>query len=328
MSYKGTHVDFRFFSSFHLCYVIVAVFRPFYLVFAYLNFFLFCAHLSASTDPEKDRDNNAELRENIKRLEVEMSRYEKRLEIATEERERLISSLALSNGVKEILEADLKRTAEELKTREEECDYLQKQIQVLTEFESQKQEQRDVEMGEIKGLRREINIARETRIDLEADIKLAKQELKETAERELKLARTVESLKEREAELNTKLAISKEKERKLKELIEDLQASLSAIAVEREENVRDFKSKLLEAKDIPASFVQQIKELNEKAEKYAAERNNFQDKLGRMREDKESLTQRIKILEGQIRKLKNAQASSQQQQPIPVERVYIKHFPS
>lgn len=319
-------LTFDFFSLFHLCYVIVAIFRPFLPYFAYLNFFLFCAHLSASTDPEKDRDNNAELRENIKRLEVEMSRYEKRLEIATEERERLISSLALSNGVKEILEADLKRTVEELKARED--DYLQKQIQVLTEFESQKQEQRDVEMGEIKGLRREINIARETRIDLEADIKLAKQELKETAERELKLARTVESLKEREAELNTKLALSKEKERKLKELIEDLQASLSAIVVEREENVRDFRSKLSEAKDIPASFAQQIKELNEKAEKYAAERNNFQDKLGRMREDKESLTQRIKILEGQIRKLKNSQATNQQQQPIPVERVYIKHFPS
>lgn len=251
-----------------------------------------------------------------------MSRYEKRLEIATEEQERLISSLALANGIKEILEADLRRTTEDLKARERECDYLQKQIQVLTEVESRKHEQRGIEMGEIKELRKEINIARETRIDLEADIKFSKQELKETSERELKLARTVESLKEREAELNTKLALSKEKERKLKESIEDLQMRLSAI-VDKEEDIRDLRSKLRrdasDAKDIPASYTQQIKELNEIAEKYGAEKNSFQDKLERMREDKESLTQRTKMLEGQIKKLKSTQASNQQS--VPIERV-------
>ncbi|XP_014473124.1 PREDICTED: A-kinase anchor protein 9-like isoform X2 [Dinoponera quadriceps] len=271
----------------------------------------------ASSDPKENRDNNAELRDNIKRLEVEMSRYEKRLEIATEERERLISDLALANGRKEILEADLQRTIKELKTREEECDYLQKQIHVLTEAGSRKQEQRDVEMGEIKGLRREINIARETRIDLEADIKYAKQELKETSERELKLARTVESLKEREAELNTKLALSKERERKLKELIEELQASLSA-AIWREEDIRDLRNKLSDAKDIPVNFARQIRELHEKVEKYAAERNYFQDKLARTREEKETSVQHIRALEGQIKRLKNAQASNY---PIPIERL-------
>ncbi|XP_025158189.1 pericentrin isoform X3 [Harpegnathos saltator] len=254
---------------------------------------------AANVDPEKNRDNNAELRKNIKRLEVEMSRYEKRLEIATEERERLISSLALTKGKKEIVEANLQRIAEELKARVEECDYLQ--------------EQRDIEMGEIKGLRREINIAKEARMDQEADIKLAKQELRESAERELKLTRTVESLKEREAELNTKLAFSKERERKLEELVEDLQTNINAAAVEREVDVRDLKSKLSDAKDIPASLVQQVKELNGKVEKYAAERDNLQDKLGRMREDKESLTQRVKMLEEQIKKLN--------QQLVPIERL-------
>lgn len=250
-----------------------------------------------------------------------MSRYEKRLEIATEERERLISSLELANGIKEILQANLRRTAEELKAREDECDYLQKQIQVLSEVGSRKQEQRaNAEMGEIKGLRREINIAKETRIDLEADIKLAKQDLRETSERELKLARIVESLTEREAELNTKLALSKERERKLKESIEELQTSLSTVVIERDEGIRDLRNKLLNAKDIPASFAQQIKELNEKAERYAAERNNFQDKLGKMKEDKESLAQRVKVLEGQIKRLKSMQASNQQHS-VSIERV-------
>lgn len=314
--YTSTLILFNFLLLLTLCLYLLAIFCSCYFGF-HLNFF-FVLYSSTSTDSEKSRDNNTELRENIKRLEYEMSRYEKRLEIATEERERLISSLALANGIKEILEADLRRTTEELKVREKQCDYLQKQIQMLTEVESRKQEQRGVEIGEIKGLRREINIARETMIDLETDIKFAKQELKETSERELKLARTVESLKEREAELNTKLALSKERERKLKELIEDQQTKLS-LAVDREEDIRDLRSKLLDVKDIPASFAQQIKELREKAEKYATERNNFQDKLDKLREEKESLMQRTKMLEGQIKKLKNTPASNQQS--VSIERV-------
>jgi len=233
-----------------------------------------------------------ELRENIKKLENEMSKYEKQLEIATEEQERLISSLALTNGLKEILEADLRRTTDELKAREEECNYLQKQLKMLTE--SMKQGQRDAELDEIEELRREINVAREIRIELEADINHARQELKESSNRELELAHTVDSLKERETELNTRLAISKEKERKLKDLIEN-------------------------AKDVPTNFMQKIKELCEAVEKYAVDKNNLEDKIGKMRADRELLMQRVKLLEGQLKKLKTTQTSSQQM--ISIERV-------
>lgn len=248
-----------------------------------------------------------------------MSRYEKRLEIAMEERERLISDLMLANGTKEILEADLRRTVEELKEQEEKCDYLQKQLKILSEIESRKQEQHDINLDEIKDLRREINIAKEARIELQTDIKVAKQELKGSSDRELKLARTVETLKEREAELNTKLAISKEKERKLKELIEDLQPSLKA-AVEKEEDIKDLKNKLTNTKErrMSTSYMR-IKELNETIEKYAAEKHDLQSKLGRIREDKEMLTQRVKMLEGQNKKLKNTQVLSQQ--TVPIEKV-------
>ncbi|XP_067212431.1 myosin heavy chain, clone 203-like [Linepithema humile] len=127
-----------------------------------------------SENVEENCENNAELRVNVKRLETEVNKCEKRLEIADEERERLISGLALANGLKEILEADLRRTADDLKAREEECNYLQKQLKMFIKAEGKKQEQRDVELEEIKGLRKEISIAREARIDLEADIKLAK----------------------------------------------------------------------------------------------------------------------------------------------------------
>ncbi|XP_024873621.1 uncharacterized protein PF11_0207-like isoform X2 [Temnothorax curvispinosus] len=64
-----------------------------------------------SENLEESREHNAELRED---MENEMSiKYEK-LEIPMEERERLINSLALTNGLKKILEVDLGRTTEEL----------------------------------------------------------------------------------------------------------------------------------------------------------------------------------------------------------------------
>ncbi|XP_011059729.1 PREDICTED: A-kinase anchor protein 9-like isoform X7 [Acromyrmex echinatior] len=245
-----------------------------------------------SENLEESRKHNAQLKENIKKLENEISKYEKRLEIATEEQERLISSLALTNGLKEILEADLRRTAEELKAREEHCNYLQEQVKMLTE--TMKQGQRNVELDEIKELRREINDAREIRIELETDINRARQELKESSNRELKLTRTVDSLKERETELNMRLAISKEKERKFKDLIEN-------------------------TKDVPTNFMQKIKELSETVEKYAIENSNLEDKIGRIRTDRELSMQRVKLLEGQLKKLKNTHASSQQ--TIPIERL-------
>lgn len=233
-----------------------------------------------------------ELQENIKKLENEMGKYEKQLEIAMEEQERLISSLALTNGLKEILEADLRRTTEELKVREEDCSYLQKRLKMLTE--NKKQDQRDVELEEIKELRREINIAREVRMRLEADINRVKQELKESSNRELKLMRTIDSFKEQAAELNATLAVSRDKERKLKDLIEN-------------------------AKDVPATFMQKIKELSEKIEKYAVEKSNLEDKIGRLRVDRELLTQRVKLLDEQLKRLKTTQPSDQQM--VSIERV-------
>lgn len=221
-----------------------------------------------------------------------MGKYEKQLEIAMEEQERLISSLALTNGLKEILEADLRRTTEELKVREEDCSYLQKQLKMLTE--NKKQDQRDVELEEIKELRREINIAREVRMRLEADINRVKQELKESSNRELKLMRTIDSFKEQAAELNATLAVSRDKERKLKDLIEN-------------------------AKDVPATFMQKIKELSEKIEKYAVEKSNLEDKIGRLRVDRELLTQRVKLLDEQLKRLKTTQPSDQQM--VSIERV-------
>ncbi|KAL0122153.1 hypothetical protein PUN28_007126 [Cardiocondyla obscurior] len=232
----------------------------------------------ANENFEESREHTAELQENIKRLENELSKYEKQLEIAMEEQERLISSLTLINGAKEILETDLRRTMKELKAREEDCNYLQKQLKMLTE--SKKRDPQNSELDEIKELRSEINTAREVKIKLETDINRMKQELKGCSNRELKLLRTVNSLKEREAELNAKLAISKDRERKFKDLIENVQ-------------------------DLPTAFLQKMRELSNTAEKFVVEKNYFEV-------DRELLTQRVKSLEGQLKKLKTTQISSQQ----------------
>lgn len=237
------------------------------------------------------------------------------MEIADEERESLISSLELANGMKEIFEANLRRTEEELKAREVECDCLQKRMKMMREIESKKQ--RDAEMDDVKDLRKEINnTGRDTRMDLEADRSLAKQDIKMSSERELKLSRAVESLKGRAAELSRELAVSQENERRMKELIENVQPSLKA-AAEREEEMK----LLLSARDIP-SVLQRNKELIETIEKYAAERNNLEDKLGRMRHDRDLSMHRVKQLEGQVTKLKATQISSQQS-AVPFERVRV-----
>lgn len=240
-----------------------------------------------------------------------MNTYKNWLEISTEERERLNSDLALANGLKEMSETNLQRTTEELKACEEECDQLRKQLKVLTDVENRKQGQRGVELDEARGLRREIDVAKETRMDLETAIKFAEQQLKEASDRELRLARTVESLTEREANLKAELMFTKERERKLKKLIEDIQPSLKA-AVETEENIRDQKSKPTNAKDISVSYEQKMKNLRDKLGKYTAEKNNLQDELDRLREEKQSLMQHVKMLENRVLKLKSTQSSNEQ----------------
>ncbi|CAL1686349.1 unnamed protein product [Lasius platythorax] len=268
-----------------------------------------------SEGPKESHENNTELRENIKRLETEMSTHKKRLEIATEEREKLISSLALANGVKEIMETKLQRTMEELKVREEEFDCLQKQLKMMTEAENKKQEQHNAELDEIRKLRREISIARETRKDLEADINLARQKLKESSDRELKLVDMVDSLKEREQELGRVLMVERQ-EKKLNNWMDKMSLKNAA---EREE---DLKNKLMNLnKDISASSAQKVKELNETVKKYSVEKNNLEQKLGKITLDKEMLMDNVKLLEGQVKKLKSAPRSNSNSTTVPIERL-------
>ncbi|XP_029163960.1 A-kinase anchor protein 9-like isoform X2 [Nylanderia fulva] len=268
----------------------------------------------ASEDPKENHVNITELQEKIKRLKTEMYTYEKQLEIATEEREKLISSLALANGVKEIMETQLQRTIEELKAREEESDYLQKQLKIMTEAENRKQEQRNAELEEIRVLRKDIGIARETRIKLEADINLARQRLKETSDREMKLTDMVESLKEREIELSRKLIVERQ-EKNLNNWMDKMDLKQAA---EREEDLNHKLMNLNKIKDISVSSIQRIKELNETVDKYSIEKKNLEQKLDKLTLDKEMLIRQVKSLEGQVKKLKSSNSNST---TVPIEKL-------
>ncbi|KAG7207902.1 hypothetical protein KM043_009495 [Ampulex compressa] len=257
--------------------------------------------ISLMENYEKEERNNAELRDNLKRVQVEKDRYRKQLEVVMEEKEKLISGLALVEGVKEHLEIDLKRTKEELKAREEECEWLQKRIKTMSDAENKRQEHRNTEHNELKVLRREINNARDVMMDLEADMKQSKRELTEALEREAKLSERLESLKEREVELNKKLLVSREEDKKLKELVNELQQDLKNTSKRELELTKELRNRFSNEKNVPAKLLQKIKELSERNEKYANDKSILQEKLINAREEREQLGKRVKLLEVQMK---------------------------
>lgn len=109
---------------------------------------------------EKEQRDNAELKDAVRKLEIEKSR----LEVEIEEKEKLTSNLALVEGIRDHLQADSRRTKEDLKAREEECEWLQKRIKTMSDAEAKRQERRTSEHNELRTLRREINNARDVMV--------------------------------------------------------------------------------------------------------------------------------------------------------------------
>ncbi|KOC61634.1 Pericentrin [Habropoda laboriosa] len=251
-------------------------------------------YLSLMENFDKEERENAELKDSVKNLQMEKSRFEKQLEMEVEEKEKLISSLALVEGINDYVQTDLRRTKEELKAREEECEWLQKRIETMSDTEARRQEQRTSEHNELKGLRREINNAREVMMDLEADMKQSKRELTESLEREMKLAKT----------LDTKNYLKTCTRREL-------------------ELTKELKSRFTNDKNIPAKFMQKIKDLSDSNEKYMTEKSMLQEKLIKAREEKEQLNQRIKLLETHAKSSKGSQDGN----TITVEFIEkLQHF--
>ncbi|XP_076652760.1 uncharacterized protein LOC143359027 isoform X3 [Halictus rubicundus] len=259
-------------------------------------------YLSVVESFEKEERNNAELKDTLRRLQTEKNRFEMQLEMEVEEKEKLISNLALVEGIKEHLQTDLNRTKEEMKAREEECEWLQKRIKTMSDAESRRQEQRTSEHNQLKGLRREINNTREVMVDLEADMKQSKRELTESLEREMKLAETVETLRERETNLLKKLFAAKDEEKKLRDTIAELQQQLRSSAERELEFTKESKSRYSGDKNTPTKLLQKIKDLSENNAKYLNEKSMLQEKLVKALEDKEQLGQRVKLLESRVKR--------------------------
>ncbi|XP_076180017.1 uncharacterized protein LOC143153085 [Ptiloglossa arizonensis] len=220
-------------------------------------------YLSLMENFEKAERNNAELKDTMKKLQMEKSRLKKQLEMEVEEKEKLISSLALIEGIKDHLQSDIRRTKEELKARKEECEWLQQRIKTMSDAENRRQEQSTTEHNELKGLRREINNTREVMMDLETDMKQLKIELTESVEREIKLAETVDAFKERETNLLKKLSAVKDDEKKLTDTITELQQDLKTTSKRELELTKEFKSRFTGEKNTPAKFIQKIKDLSQ-----------------------------------------------------------------
>ncbi|KAI4487627.1 hypothetical protein M0802_011983 [Mischocyttarus mexicanus] len=246
---------------------------------------------------KKEQRKNVELRDFLKKLERERNRYEKQLEVVVEEKEHVLSSLILAKGIKEQLEIDLRRTKEELKAKEDECEWLQKRIKTMSDAEAKRQDQRTNEHCELKGLRRDLENAGGVIIDLEADMKQLKLE---SGECELKLRQKLETFKIKEAELIEKLSLSKDEERKQRELVSELQQKLKTYGKKIVDFTKEYDIRSTKENNDPARFINKIKELMDTNEKYSNEKDILYFKLVKSKHDKEQLKQQIKDLQMQL----------------------------
>ncbi|XP_043270421.1 A-kinase anchor protein 9 isoform X2 [Venturia canescens] len=277
---------------------------------------------------EKEQRDNAELRETLDRVEAEKNRCEKELECANEEHDKLASSLALAEGVKDHLEIEVKRAKEELKSREEECDWLQKRIKTLSDGLAKRQQQTSEEHVELKNLRRGLSNAREVMLDLKADIDQTKSELTKANEEKIQLEQWLRTATTNENELKRKLQAAKGEEDRLKDTINDLQTEIQ-LSVKREMELTEElqKERFSGEKNIPAKFVQKIKELNEIMEKHAHDNNVLHEKLAKARQEREIFATRVRDLESQLaQKIReiNAVAATGDMNPHMTER--LQHF--
>ncbi|KAL2713201.1 golgin subfamily A member 4-like isoform X1 [Vespula squamosa] len=277
---------------------------------------------------EKEQRNNSELRDTLKKIETERNRYEKQLEVVVEEKGSLVSNLVLVEGIKEQLETDLRRIKEELKAKEDECEWLQKRIKTMSDAEAKRQDKRASEHYELKGLRRGLENAREVIIDLEADMKQSKQELKESGERESKLQQKLDSFKIKEAELMEKLSLSKEEERKQTELAFELQQKLKTCFKKMVDLTKELDNRSAKENNDPIKYMNRIKELTDANEKYSNEKDILHFKLVKVKHDKEQLKQQIKELQTQLQQNKHFPSANagQLENVDKAEHIYGKYL--
>ena len=208
---------------------------------------------------EKEQRNNEELKDNLKMLEMEKKRCEEQLEIAIEKQETLSSKLLVEKCDKEKLNTDMNCIRVELKAQVEECEFLQKKIETMTDAEAKRQEKKNNEHGELKRLRRELDNIQNVLRDLQMELEHSRAELNGSLNRQAQLARYGENLTEKESELNRQLTAAKDEEKRLKEVISDLQGEIQG-SLKREVQLSEElrKERLFSEKKVPLKFLEKI----------------------------------------------------------------------
>ncbi|XP_063990407.1 golgin subfamily A member 4-like isoform X2 [Diachasmimorpha longicaudata] len=238
--------------------------------------------------PERISDlerENQDLRSTLQSLESERNKYKKDLEIAIEETEKLLSTLAIVEGDKDHLEIIQRRLKDTIKTREEEIEWLQRRIKGLTDAEDKRQQQRSDDEHELKSLRQEIKNVREVMHDWQIDTDQMSQQLRVSLSERAQLTQVVMALRKSEEELNKKVNEARAQEEKLQDVINELRGQLLA-------------QRSLEERDVvDGQFVQSISELRGKLERYAHEKTILHEKLMKERAERERAEARVRELE-------------------------------
>ncbi|XP_028981980.1 pericentrin isoform X2 [Diachasma alloeum] len=232
---------------------------------------------------ELERENQ-DLRSTLQSLESERNKYKKDLEIAIEENEKLLSTLAIVEGDKDHLEIIQRRLKETIKTREEEIEWLQRRIKGLTDAEDKRQQQRSDDEHELKSLRQEIKNVREVMHDWQIDTDQMSQQLRASLSERAQLTQVVVALRKSEEELNKKVNEARAQEEKLQEVINELRGQLLAQG-------------LGEGDGAGGEFAQSISELRGRLERYAHEKSILHEKLMKERGERERAEARVRELE-------------------------------
>lgn len=229
---------------------------------------------------EKEYRENIELQETIKKINTEKDRCVKNLEIAVEENEKLLSTVALLEDTKGHVEINLKHTIDELKLKTEECEWLQKRIKTMTDAENKRAEQKIDYENELKKLKREMSNMKEVMNDADEDANEMRRQLTLTLSEQAQLSQVVMSLRKIEADLKKKLNEATLEEGKLRVIITDLQSQLRSVSVQR-----DYFPEKDSENEKDSHYQKIINDLNNEIDRYSHEKLILHEKLTKARED-------------------------------------------
>ena len=205
--------------------------------------------LKSSLDNEtKLRNEISLLREEYENIQIQLSLIKNHMETQkADDRAKLT----------ELLETERKKYVSLMENFGKENAELKDALRKLQMEKNHREKQLDVELEKEENLKREINNGREVIMDLEADMKQSKRELTESVEREMKLTEAVETLKEKGNDLFKELFVLKDEEKKLKNVIAELEQEIKSSTRRELQLTRELKNRFTD-EDMPKRMQTQM----------------------------------------------------------------------